>query len=311
MKNYLIALPVLALAVGLTGCGAGNSAPAAQVSRSAGKAVVTVKWPAQVSPSRVIPGAANSVKITLTGGGTIAPLVKTITRPDTSASFTNLIGANYTMTAETFASADGTGTVLATAGIPVTVVAGETATPTLTLASTVDTIDYSYLGGTVAPGAVLAVSIAGRDVNNNVIPLTASALTWSSSDSSVVSVTNAGVVTGVAGGRAVITVTDTESGKQANFEVICLALTGPSAVAPMDVNGTQTFAVNLVGPTDTSVTWSVQEGMTGGSVTSSGIYTAPATRGTYHVVATSVYDSTRTFTIPVTVTAGGVAIGVN
>jgi hypothetical protein len=48
------------------------------------------------------------------------------------------------------------------------------------------------------------------------------------------------------------------------------------------------------------VTWSVQEAG-GGTVSAAGVYTAPATTGTYHVVATSVADTTKNATATVTV----------
>lgn len=51
------------------------------------------------------------------------------------------------------------------------------------------------------------------------------------------------------------------------------------------------------------ITWSVVEA-NGGSITSSGVYTAPATAGTYHVKAVSVADSTKSSTVTVTVTPG-------
>jgi hypothetical protein len=55
--------------------------------------------------------------------------------------------------------------------------------------------------------------------------------------------------------------------------------------------------------TDTSVTWSVSESG-GGSVSASGLYTAPSTAGTYHVVAKSNADQTKTATATLTVNAG-------
>ena len=45
-----------------------------------------------------------------------------------------------------------------------------------------------------------------------------------------------------------------------------------------------------------TVTWSVQEGAAGGSVDASGRYTAPGTPGTFHVVATSVADASKSAT---------------
>ena len=49
----------------------------------------------------------------------------------------------------------------------------------------------------------------------------------------------------------------------------------------------------MTGTTNHSVTWRVQEGGAGGTVTPQGVYTAPATPGEYHVVATSVADTSK------------------
>jgi hypothetical protein len=54
-----------------------------------------------------------------------------------------------------------------------------------------------------------------------------------------------------------------------------------------------TFVANVTGTTNTAVTWTVQEGTAGGSITAAGVYTAPPSNGTFHVIATSQADSTR------------------
>lgn len=59
-------------------------------------------------------------------------------------------------------------------------------------------------------------------------------------------------------------------------------------------HGQQTFAAVVVGASDPSVRWSVQEGAAGGTVAADGTYTAPDTSGLYHVVATSQADPTKT-----------------
>ena len=56
-----------------------------------------------------------------------------------------------------------------------------------------------------------------------------------------------------------------------------------------------TFTASVTGSSDTTITWSVQEGAAGGTVTA-GTYTAPGSAGTYHVVATSTADPTRSAT---------------
>ena len=62
-----------------------------------------------------------------------------------------------------------------------------------------------------------------------------------------------------------------------------------------------TFVADVTGKTNTAVSWAIQEGSSGGSITSAGIYTAPATLGTFHVIATSQADNTRHATATVTV----------
>jgi len=70
-------------------------------------------------------------------------------------------------------------------------------------------------------------------------------------------------------------------------------------VAP---SGTVSYQATVAGTADTAVTWSIQEGAPGGSVTAGGLYTAPATTGTFHVVATSHADTSVRGTASVTVT---------
>lgn len=62
------------------------------------------------------------------------------------------------------------------------------------------------------------------------------------------------------------------------------------AIAPstttLDACTRATFAATVTGASG-GVTWSVQEGAAGGTIDGSGVYTAPSTAGTYHVVARS------------------------
>lgn len=60
--------------------------------------------------------------------------------------------------------------------------------------------------------------------------------------------------------------------------------------ASLAPGGTQYFTAVMAGTSNTGVSWSVQGGSASGTITSSGLYTAPATPGTYHVVATSQAD---------------------
>lgn len=82
----------------------------------------------------------------------------------------------------------------------------------------------------------------------------------------------------------------------ARTAVATVAVSAPATVsvavspttASLDTGGTRQFTATVTGTTDSRVTWSVQEGAAGGTVTAGGLYTAPATAGTYHLSATSV-----------------------
>jgi hypothetical protein len=69
----------------------------------------------------------------------------------------------------------------------------------------------------------------------------------------------------------------------------------PSSVN-LNPNGTQQFTATVTGASDTSVTWTIQEGPSGGTVTGSGLYSAPVAVGVYHVVATSHADPSKSAT---------------
>ena len=71
----------------------------------------------------------------------------------------------------------------------------------------------------------------------------------------------------------------------------------------------QAFTTAVTNATDLSVAWTVQEGSVGGSVDAGGTYTAPASPGTFHVVATSNADKGKSDSATVTVnTPGPIAV---
>jgi hypothetical protein len=94
-------------------------------------------------------------------------------------------------------------------------------------------------------------------------------------------------------GTAVVTVTPAPTVQ------VAIAPSAPSVAA----GGTVTFQATVTGTADTSVVWSVRETTACGAVSSSGVYTAPTSATTCHVVATSVADATKSATATVTVTA--------
>ena len=91
----------------------------------------------------------------------------------------------------------------------------------------------------------------------------------------------------------------------AGIHVGAVAPTGVAvAISPttstLGSGATQQFTVSVTGSTNTAVTWSA----TGGTVTTSGLYTAPASAGTYTVTAVSAADTPKSASATVTVTNG-------
>jgi len=72
---------------------------------------------------------------------------------------------------------------------------------------------------------------------------------------------------------------------------------------------TQQFTATVTGTTNTSVTWAVDGLFSGnttvGTISTSGLYTAPSSSGTHTITATSAADSTKTGAASVTVTSPG------
>ncbi len=135
------------------------------------------------------------------------------------------------------------------------------------------------------------------------------AVTWTASAGTI---TSAGLYT-APNAPATVTVTATsvaDSTKKATASVtvgpdpaqgVTVQITPGSAA--LQVGKTQTFTASVFNAANTGVTWTA----TGGTITAAGLYTAPATAGTYTVKATSQQDATRSATATVTVTTAPAA----
>lgn len=72
----------------------------------------------------------------------------------------------------------------------------------------------------------------------------------------------------------------------------------------LTLSDTKVFSASVVGSPGVGVNWTVTEGAAGGTVSNTGLYTAPNSPGVFHVVATSQADSAKFATATVTVQAG-------
>jgi hypothetical protein len=157
-------------------------------------------------------------------------------------------------------------------------------------------------GGTLAFTATVAGAASGRP----------NAVTWSVQEPGGGTIDAAGnyAVPGAVGTYHVVA-TSVENKSKSDAATVNVTATPVIAVsvaphsAASSPGGSLTFRAVVTGTTSgqsTAVRWSVQEAE-GGTIDASGNYTAPATPGTYHVVATSVADGSRTDASTLSVTA--------
>lgn len=161
---------------------------------------------------------------------------------------------------------------------------------------------------TTAGGAAFTLSVSGSNfvpgaaINFGTTPL---ATTWQSSGALSGAVPASLIAQA---GTVPVTVSNsgTGAGSSAAVNFAVTPATGGVSISPSSVSvplgEVQTFSATVSG--GGGVTWSVQEGSGGGTISTNGIYTAPDQTGTYHVVATSTSDTTQTATSTVTVVAG-------
>ena len=154
----------------------------------------------------------------------------------------------------------------------------------------------------VSPSSTNLATDATQQFTATVTGTTNTAVTWSASCGTV---TASGLYTApTAAGSCTVTATSqADSTKSASATVTVTSPVVAVSISPVSASlqtgSTQQFTAYVTGSSNTAVTWSAS----GGTVSTNGLYTAPATAGTYSVTATSQADSTKSASATVTVTA--------
>jgi hypothetical protein len=97
-------------------------------------------------------------------------------------------------------------------------------------------------------------------------------------------------------------------GSQPQATVVPISLAIAPSTATLDQGATQQFTVTTTGGSQSGVVLAIQEGASGGTLSAQGLYTAPAAAGTYHVIATSTADSSKTTSAAITVRSVGLSL---
>ncbi len=168
------------------------------------------------------------------------------------------------------------------------------------------TLTSTPSGGRPSPTLTLTVDHASLLRGESAV------LTWSCTHATSVTACNFGATT-VSGMRTVAPAATTDytlavygdGGTATAHVTVTVATVAVNLATPLPLVGvgkTVQLAATVVGAVSTTVTWRVVE-PGGGSVSATGLYTAPATRGAYHVEAASTADPSVTASALVAVVA--------
>ncbi|HET7534835.1 MAG TPA: right-handed parallel beta-helix repeat-containing protein, partial [Candidatus Didemnitutus sp.] len=169
----------------------------------------------------------------------------------------------------------------------------------------------------VSPNATTLNTSATQAFSATVFGSANQTVTWSVVEANGGSITGAGIYSApaIAGTYHVkaIAAADTNASAQATITVNAPVVPVGVRISPSPVSvttgATQPFSATVTGSTNQTVTWSVVE-TAGGSITTAGVYTAPATAGTFHVKAVAAADTTASAQVTITVNAPAVPVPV-
>jgi hypothetical protein len=181
------------------------------------------------------------------------------------------------------------------------------ADPTKSAAATVTVTVPVVVSVSIAPTTASLITGATQQFTATVTGSSNTAVTWTATGGTV-STTGLYTAPGTAG---TFTVTATSVADPTQSAAATVTVTVPVVVsvsispttAALITGATQQFTATVTGSSNTAVTWSA----TGGTVSSTGLYTAPGTAGTFTVTATSVADPTKSASARVTVSNPGSA----
>jgi uncharacterized protein YjdB len=288
---------------------------------SAGK-LITVKWTQASGTGNVTIQGATLVQ---SSGGTVS--VTGVTVNPTSASLlvngtqqltSTIAPANATNQNVTWSSSNNAVATVSSTGLVTAVAAGsalitvttQDGAKTATCNITVTQAAVAVTGVTLNPTSASLVVNNTQQLTATIAPANATNknVTWNSSNNAVATVSSTGLVTAVAAGSAVITVTTQDGGKTATCNitvtqpvVLVTGVTLNPTSASIVVNNTQQLTATIApaNATNKNVTWTSSNNAVA-TVSSSGLVTAVAAGSA--VITVTTQDGGKTATCNVTVT---------
>jgi hypothetical protein len=181
------------------------------------------------------------------------------------------------------------------------VTATSSADATKSASATITVAPPPQVSITVSPGTASVASGGQQQFNASVTGSSNTAVTWFAS-SGTVSSNGLYVAPALAGTYAVTATSAADPTKSASATITVapppqVSITVSPGTASVASGGQQQFSASVTGSSNTAVAWFASSG----TVSSSGLYVAPALAGTYAVTATSSADPTKSASATITV----------
>ena len=211
-----------------------------------------------------------------------------------------------------YALPDGTGAAVAQSSTTAPLSVTAAALPSVALTDAITRVEIAA-GQTVLAGQSAELTVTAYAGAQTVVPITAGSVFLTIGTGATLLTAGHGItIQGIHPGTAMVTAEI--DGIRSAAAAIAITSNAIVAIAPatppvLNVSNRAAFTATVTNAPETTVIWSVQEGAAGGSIDQKGVYTAPKTTGTYHIVATSVYDPTRRAVVSVVVANGSVTVG--
>jgi len=251
-----------------------------------------------LTPATVVGGSSSTGTVTLSAAAPAGGVLVTLASNSAAAQ----VGASVTVAAgtktATFPVTTSTVATTTTAAISATY-NSSTQSATLTVSQP------SQISISISPGTASLQTGGQQQFTAYVSGTSNTAVTWSAS-SGTVTTSGLYVAPSAAGTYTVTAVSAADPTKSTSATVSVSAATAiavsisPTAVA-LSQKSQQQFAATVSGSSNTAVTWAVTQGT--GTITQSGLYTAPQAVETDIVVVTSQADSTKSASASITVAA--------
>ncbi|MGC4045951.1 MAG: hypothetical protein QM758_19335 [Armatimonas sp.] len=306
---------VFSIGIVLTGCGGGGGGGESE-NRVAPR--VGVRWGAR-SRATAVGSTALSIVIALqpVGGGTEESFV--VNRPagsiaeqtETYEAPFSLAPGEYQLTLTAYAVGGGSGSVVARGSQHITLGA-DGLLPDFALTGTIAAVTIPP-GQSLGIGEQRALQLNVTGSSGETIALTEGSYFWEVlAGADKVRVEN-GLLLGTAPGLTTVRVTiDGVVSPPVSLSIVSGVTVGVSPQSvQLSVDSTKTFTAQVQGAPagQTGVVWSLREGSAAGTIDSAGNYTATGAPGVYHVVATSVYDPSRSGEAEIQVQGGALRVG--